>query len=114
MNQKEYVQELSQKKQVLTKEFKEPQSKVKRIPIELIHEFERIGKGNWKKGMVSTLVSHSTHNPDEVLMKDCDQLMYHLDIFYGENHNHHFRNFPAFFRMFLETGKPNIKILEEK
>lgn len=114
MNRKEYIHRLIHKKQVLTKEFKEPQSRVKRIPIELVHEFERIGNGDWKKGMTATLISHNIHNPDEILMKDCDQLMYHLNIYYGENHKHHFRNFPAFFRMFLQTGKPNIKILEEK
>lgn len=115
MNHKEYIHQLNQKKQVLRKENgKPPYSKVKRIPLELIYEFNRIGNGDWKKGMTATLISHNTHNANELLMKDCDQLMYHLSIYYSETHNDRLRNFPAFFKEFLRTGKPNIKILEEK
>ena len=92
MSKKEYVKKLSKTKQVLTKEFKEPQSKVERIPIELLHEFKRIGNGNWKQGMTAALISHNTHDPKELLMKDCDGLMHHLELFYDNNHNSHFNN----------------------
>jgi len=112
MNKKEYVKKLSKTKQVLTKELKEPQSKVERIPIELLHEFIRIGNGNWKQGMTIALISHNTHDPKELLMKDCDGLMHHLELFYNNNHNEHFRNFPAFFHEFLKTGKPDMRFFE--
>lgn len=109
--EKEIINNMSRNRQFLRKVKKKPSSETKRIPIEMIHEFEKMGNGNFKKGLMKSIISYHTHDPKELLMKDCDMLMDHLKLFFSDNHYQHFDNFPAFFRRFLETGLLDVNYL---
>jgi len=90
-------------------------SKPCRIPNSLLSELEKIGKGDWKKGMYEAVTSHRVviQNPELKLMNDVDMLMTDLLFYYGENHYHHFCNFPSCFRQFLKRGHHNWKIMNK-
>ena len=100
-------------------------TEVKRIPSSQIFLLDRIGDGNYRKGLdialskyFSTFVcpecGHKTELDEfNILMSDCNLMMYHLEKFYGSNHYKHFCNFPAFFRKFLNTGQCDKKFFEE-
>ena len=108
---KNFADKMNRKRRILVKELKAPKSKTERIPIEYLSDFEQLGDGDFKKGLKKALFICNTTDPSSVLMNDCNEIMDHLKIFYGTNHNKHFTNFPAFFSKFLETGKCDIKIM---
>jgi len=72
-------------------------------------ELSRIGKGDWKRGLLKAIDAHDTINkePEIKLMHDVDLLMTDLRSYYGDNHYEHFDNFPTCFRQFLKQGHLN-------
>jgi len=112
IEQKIFINKMDRKRKILTGEFNEPKSKTERIPIEYLSTFKQLGDGDFKKGLKKALFICSTTDPSIVLMKDCNVIMDHLKAFYSTNHNSHFRNFPAFFSKFLETGICDTKLLK--
>lgn len=110
--QKTFVNTMNRKRKILTHEMKQPHSKVERIPIEYYTTLQQLGNGDFKKGLRKALFLCNSTDITNVLMNDCNLLMDHLQLFYNENHNHHFKNFPAFFLKFLQTGDCDFKILK--
>ena len=91
-------------------------SKPCRIPNSLLSELEKIGQGDWKKGMYEAVTSHRViiQNPELKLMNDVDRLMTDLLFYYGDNHYEHFSNFPSCFRQFLKRGHHNWKMMNKR
>ncbi len=89
-------------------------SVVRSIPKHVDKRLNEIGQGDWKKGLYVAVdawdIQHK--NPEIKLMNDVDILMTDLKLFYPDNHYKHFRNFPAFFRLFLKNGIPNTNFLK--
>lgn len=89
---------------------------VVRIPKSQSKTLKKIGDGNIRIGLTKTITIYEqmTSNPERILMQDVEQLMNDLQKHYSANHYNHFDNFPAFFRVFLKRGIPDIGILTGK
>jgi len=86
------------------------------VPINLNAEFNKIGDGDWKKGMYDAVFAWKilNKNPEQKIMQDIDQFMSDLKYFYGENHYRHFGNFPSVIRKFLKRGYPDFSIMNKR
>lgn len=120
---KEAVELSKTRKLLLSKDFNQPPSKVRRIPIEVDHTLKTIGNGNFNKGIyraaciVKSLESNGTVL-DEIkinaLMKPINDFMDLLEDFYPDIHRNDLHNLPTFIRVALSTKKCNFSILESK
>lgn len=91
-------------------------SVVCRIPISLHANIKKRGDGDFRTGLIktNTICEHVETRPEQIIMEDVDNIMLHLQQYYGDNHYSHFDNFPAFMRNFLNRGIPNYSILNSK
>jgi len=99
-----------------SKSQKTEKSIVCRIPQSIYSDIIKRGNGDYKHGLVITnhICKETEKDPAKIIMNDVDDLMTHIQQYYPNNHYNHIKNFPAFMRSFLKTGRPNTEILEVK
>jgi len=115
---KKIINKLAKERKILVNKFKQPKSKTIRIPIELYNDFKKTGNGDIKKGMIKTiLLRRAFENQSDdsielnIVMRDCEQMMKHIELFFPELYNNGISNLPAFIRKILQTGKVDVSFL---
>ena len=86
---------------------------VVRIPINLHKKIAKRGMGCFKTGLIKT--DHTCEiietNPEDIILKDVDMMMMHLQQYFPEIYANHLHNFPAFTRILLTKNVADFSML---
>jgi len=87
----------------------------KRIPMDQLQKIEKIGGGNWRRGLTILIAEHERleRDPTVILGKELDYFGNLVKAHLTDNHYEHYieSGLPRFLRCFIKTGKVNKELL---